>query len=298
VKVKLLILALLSVFAGICSAANPQVTLHITGAVTGDIVLEIYADKAPITAANFINYVRTGFYDDLIFHRVIKNFMIQGGGFDANFVKKTSGPMINNESYNRLSNLRGTIAMARTSEPHSATSEFFINHQDNLFLNFGYNNVVYDSYDEKTRKAYYLVGYCVFGKVLSGMNVVDAIAALSTSTQNTMTDVPVNDVIIHAAVTFDPGVCATYGQGDINGDCIVDLLDFMILAEHWLYGTIAADIDVDGKVNFDDFEILSSHWMAQNCVAPNWCAGADINKNGSVDTPDVIILAERWLNGA
>jgi cyclophilin family peptidyl-prolyl cis-trans isomerase len=287
VKFKLLILAILSVLVGVSSAANPQVTLHITGAVTGDIVLEIYADKAPITAANFLNYVRTGFYDGLIFHRVISGFMIQGGGYDPNLAKKTPGSEIINESYNGISNLRGTIAMARTPEPHSATSEFFINHADNLFLDYG--TVAYDNYDN----AYILVGYCVFGKVLSGMDIVDAIAALET----TDGDVPEEDVIIHAAVTLDPGVCALAGQGDINGDCTVDLLDFMILAQHWLYGKIAADIDVDGKVNFDDYAILSSHWMEQNCAAPNWCAGADINKNGAVDTPDILMLAERWLDG-
>lgn len=286
-KFKLLILAILSVFVGICSGANPQVTLHITGAVNGDIVLEIYADKAPVTAANFLNYVRTGFYDGLIFHRVISGFMIQGGGFDTNLVQKTPGAPIINESSNRLSNVSGTIAMARTVYADSATSQFFINQLDNTFLDYG--TVAYDTFTQ--------VGYCVFGMVLSGMDIVDAIAALPTSTQNGMEAVPDNDVIIHAAVTFDPGDCALAEQGDINGDCTVDLLDFLILSEHWLYGKIAADIDVDGKVNFDDYAILSAHWMEQDCAAPNWCAGADINKNGSVDTPDVIMFAERWMTG-
>jgi cyclophilin family peptidyl-prolyl cis-trans isomerase len=290
---------ILSVFVGICSAVNPQVTLHITGAVTGDIVLEIYADKAPVTAANFLTYVRTGFYDGLIFHRVLSGFMIQGGGFDPDLVQKTAGGEIKNESYNGLSNLRGTLAMARQIAPHTASSQFFINHADNLFLDYG--PVAYDNYDN----AYIMAGYCVFGKVLSGLDVVDAIALLTTKSDTgmvndepvNMDDVPEDDVIIHAVVTLDPGVCALAGQGDINGDCTVDLLDFMILAEHWLYGKIAADIDVDGKVNFDDYAILSSHWMEQNCAAPDWCAGADINKNGSVDAPDVLMLAERWLNG-
>jgi cyclophilin family peptidyl-prolyl cis-trans isomerase len=282
VKVKLLIFAILSVFAGICSAANPQVTLHITGAVTGDIVLEIYADKAPITAANFLNYVRTGFYDGLIFHRVVVTnyYIIQGGGFDANLNYRTPGDPIINESSNRLSNVRGTIAMARLPQADSATSQFFINVLDNPW---DYGSPVCGVAQ---------VGYCVFGNVLIGMDVVDAIAALKTTNE-----VPDNDVIIHANVTLEAPVCASALQGDINGDCTVDLLDFLILSEHWLYGKIAADIDVDGKVNFDDFEILSSHWMAQNCVAPNWCAGADINKNGSVDTPDLIMLAERWMDG-
>jgi cyclophilin family peptidyl-prolyl cis-trans isomerase len=278
---------MLSVFGGICSAANPQVTLHITGAVTGDIVLEIYADKAPITAANFLNYVRTGFYDDLIFHRVMSGFMIQGGGFDTNLNYKMPGAEILNESSNRLSNVRGTIAMARTIEADSATSQFFINHVDNTFLDYG--TVAYDSFTQ--------VGYCVFGKVLTGINVVDAIAVLPTSTQNTMQNVPVNDVVIHAAVTLDPGICALSGQGDINGDCIVDMLDFFILAEHWLYGKIAADIDIDGKVNLNDYSFFASHWMQQNCTVPNWCSGTDLNKNGTVDTPDILMLAQRWLEG-
>jgi peptidyl-prolyl cis-trans isomerase A (cyclophilin A) len=295
VKVKLLILALLSVIAGISSAANPQVTLHITGAVTGDIVLEIYADKAPITAANFLNYVRTGFYDDLIFHRVIKDFMVQGGGFDTNLVYKTPGLEIQNESSNRLSNVRGTIAMARTIDADSATSQFFINHADNANLDYG--SYAYDYHYNPPKAIAATVGYCVFGKVLSGMNVVDAIAALPTETVGTMQNVPVNDVIIHANVTLEAPVCASALQGDINGDCIVDLLDFMILAEHWLYGSIAADINVDGKVNFNDYSLFASHWMQQNCTAPNWCAGADLNKNGTVDTPDVLMLAERWMQG-
>jgi cyclophilin family peptidyl-prolyl cis-trans isomerase len=287
VKFKLLILLILSAFAGICSAVNPQVTLHITGAVTGDIVLEIYADKAPITAANFLNYVRTGFYDGLIFHRVVVTnyYVIQGGGFDANLNYRTPGDPIINESSNRLSNVRGTIAMARLPQADSATSQFFINQQNNTW---DYGSPVYGVAQ---------VGYCVFGRVISGMDVVDAIAALPTSTQNNMPNVPDDDVVIHANVTLEAPVCALAGQGDINGDCIVDLLDFMILAQHWLYGKIAADIDVDGKVNFDDYMILSSHWMEQNCAAPNWCAGTDINKNGLVDTPDVLMLAERWLTG-
>jgi len=289
-KNKLLILMMLSVFTGICSAANPQVTLYLSGAVTGDIVLEIYADKAPVTAANFLNYVRTGFYDGLIFHRVISGFMVQGGGFDANLVYKTAGSEIINESTNGLSNLRGTLAMARLTAPHTASSQFFINHVDNTFLDFG--AVAYNA-----GTAYYRAGYCVFGKVLSGLDIVDAIAVLPTSTQNEMDDVPDNDVIIHAVVTFDPSVCALTEQGDINGDCIVDLLDFLILAEHWLYGSIAADIDINGKINYDDYSMFASHWMQQSCIAPNWCAGTDFNKNGAVDTPDALMLAQRWLEG-
>lgn len=227
-KTKLLVFVLLSVFSGIGVAAYPRVTLHITGAVTGDIVLEIDTDKAPVTAANFINYVQTGFYNSLIFHRVISGFMIQGGGFDKNLVTKTTGPAIVSESYNGLSNLRGTIGMARTPDPHSATSEFFINHVDNTFLDdvplFYSGGYAYKRY-----------GYCVFGRVVSGMSVVDAIAALPTTTEGDMTDVPVNDVIIQtAAVTLNAPVCAAKPAGDVDGDCNVDLADFAMLAENWL----------------------------------------------------------------
>jgi cyclophilin family peptidyl-prolyl cis-trans isomerase len=225
---KLFILAILSVIAGVSSAANPQVTLHVSGAVSGDIVLEIYADKAPVTAANFINYVQGGFYNGLIFHRVISGFMIQGGGFDTNLVPKTPGSPIISESSNGLSNLRGTIAMARTTDPHSATAQFFINHVDNAFLDDV--PVFYSG-----GNAYKKYGYCVFGRVLSGMDVVDAIAALPTATENGMPNVPVNDVIIQSAtVTFNAPVCATKLEGDIDGDCNVDMADFFKLAQNWL----------------------------------------------------------------
>jgi cyclophilin family peptidyl-prolyl cis-trans isomerase len=219
----------LSVIAGISSAANPQVTLHISGAVSGDIVLEIYADKAPVTAANFISYVQSGFYNGLIFHRVMNNFMIQGGGFDASLTQKTPGAAIINESSNRLSNLRGTIVMARTSYADTATSQFFINLVNNTSLNYG--ALTYDNYYNVTAQ----VGYCVFGAVASGMNVVDAIAVLPTTTENGMSNVPVNDVIIQSAsVTFNAPICVTKLEGDVDGDCNVDMADFFKLAQNWL----------------------------------------------------------------
>jgi cyclophilin family peptidyl-prolyl cis-trans isomerase len=233
VKYKLLFLMMLSVFAGICSAANPQVTLHITGAVTGDIVLEIYADKAPVTAANFINYVQTGFYNGLIFHRVMSGFMIQGGGYDTNLVQKATGPAIINESSNRLSHVRGTIGMAKLFDADTATSQFFINHVDNAGLNYG--SWAYDIHYTPPKPIAVTVGYCVFGKVLNGMDVVDAIAALPTATENGMQYVPVTDVIIESAtVTSNAPVCATKLEGDIDGDCNVDFADFVKLAQHWL----------------------------------------------------------------
>jgi len=133
----------------------------------GDIILELYPDKAPVTVENFLSYVDDKFYDGTIFHRVISDFMIQGGGYTEDFTKKPSRSPIKNEANNGLKNERGTIAMARTNEPHSATNQFFINHIDNSFLD----------HTAKTEEGY---GYCVFGKVIQGMDVIDAIAAVPT----------------------------------------------------------------------------------------------------------------------
>ena len=244
-------------------AANPQVTIQVTGAVSGNIVLELYPDKAPITVSNFINYARSGFYDGLIFHRVISGFMIQGGGYDTNMVKKTSGPPIKNESSNGLSNLLGTIAMARTSEPHSATSEFFINHVDNLDLDYG--AIAYDNQNN----AYYKVGYCVFGQVISGMDVVNAIAGVNVVDQ--IDYVPVDDVIIqNATVTLEAPFCTEKLQGDADGDCDVDTEDLMKFAIQWLNpkceGCYTADISSDGEVDFADFAKMAANWLKCNSI--------------------------------
>jgi cyclophilin family peptidyl-prolyl cis-trans isomerase len=155
----------------------------------GDITMELYPDEVPVTVANFLNYVNDGFYDGLIFHRVIAGFVIQGGGYDQdlNHIAPTYPPIVN-ESSNGLSNLRGTIGMARTVEPDSATSQFYINHADNQLLDYGDTHA----------------GYCVFGRVIEGMNVVDIIAAVETYTLN---DWPVNDVIIQNA-TVVPEPCS------------------------------------------------------------------------------------------
>ena len=143
----------------------------------GDITLELYQDKAPVTVKNFLGYVDDKFYDGTIFHRVIKAFMIQGGGHTADMSKKpTKGP-IKNEADNGLNNERGTIAMARMPDPHSATAQFFINHVDNVNLNFS----------SKTDQGY---GYCVFGRVIAGMDVVDAIANVKIMTTRGMQNVP------------------------------------------------------------------------------------------------------------
>lgn len=225
------LIVLLGVLSGMAHAANPQVTLQISGAASGTIVLEIYADQAPITAANFISYVKRGFYNGLLFHRVISGFMIQGGGYTTSLVRKTATyPAITNESNNGLSNLTGTIAMARTAYANSATSEFFINAANNTFLDYG--SFTYDYYSGQPVAH---IGYCVFGKVLSGMSLVNAIAALPTTTENGLSNVPVNDVIIQSAtVTLNAPVCAEKLNGDLNSDCAVNLADFALMAQNWM----------------------------------------------------------------
>jgi len=152
----------------------------------GEITIELDAEKAPITVANFLNYVDKGFYDNTIFHRVINNFMIQGGGFDTNMNQKGTDAEIKNEADNGLSNDKYTIAMARTSAPHSASSQFFINVADNDFLNF-------------TAPSGSGWGYCVFGKVTAGAEVVDKIKQVATTSRRGHQDVPVENVIIERA---------------------------------------------------------------------------------------------------
>ena len=153
----------------------------------GDITLELNAEKAPITVANFLQYVESGYYDGVIFHRVIDGFMIQGGGFDANMKQKTSKAEIKNEADNGLGNDKYTVAMARTSIPDSASSQFFINVGNNEFLN----------HTAPTSSGW---GYCVFGKVVEGMDVVDKIRAVKTGSKAGHQDVPVEPEIINSAV--------------------------------------------------------------------------------------------------
>ncbi|HAT28354.1 MAG TPA: peptidylprolyl isomerase [Gammaproteobacteria bacterium] len=152
----------------------------------GSFTIELDLEKAPISAANFLQYAEDGFYDGTIFHRVIDNFMIQGGGFDAGMQEKANRECIENEADNGLQNLSGTLAMARTSDPHSATSQFFINISDNDFLN----------HRDKTDQGW---GYAVFGRVIDGMNVVDKIRNCETASAGGHQDVPVTEVIIESA---------------------------------------------------------------------------------------------------
>lgn len=152
----------------------------------GDIKLELNAEKAPKTVANFLEYVKSGHYNNCIFHRVINNFMIQGGGFAPGMEEKETNAPIENEADNGLANANGTVAMARTMEPHSASAQFFINVADNDFLN----------HQAKNSQGW---GYCVFGKVVEGMDVVEKIKSVATGTYGYHQDVPREDVVIESA---------------------------------------------------------------------------------------------------
>ena len=163
------------------------VTLHTN---FGDITLELNVEKAPATVANFAEYVRAGHYDNTIFHRVIDQFMIQGGGFSADMVEQETRAPIKNEADNGLVNSTGTIAMARTSDPHSASAQFFINVADNDFLNH-------------TAPTAHGWGYAVFGKVVNGMETVNKIKSVSTGNNGMHQDVPTEDVIINSAKITD-----------------------------------------------------------------------------------------------
>jgi peptidyl-prolyl cis-trans isomerase B (cyclophilin B) len=165
--------------------SNPQVELHIKD--KGVITLELDQDKAPKTVANFLDYVNNGHYNNTVFHRVIPGFMVQGGGFEPGMSQKPTGAEIQNEANNGLKNDTYTVAMARTSAPHSATAQFFINVADNSFLNH-------------TAPSAQGWGYAVFGKVVEGKEVVDKIKAVKTGRKGFHDDVPLEDVVIEKAV--------------------------------------------------------------------------------------------------
>ena len=152
----------------------------------GEIQIKLNTEQAPISSKNFLQYVENGFYNGTIFHRVIKNFMIQGGGMEAGMSQKATEEPIKNEANNGLSNMRGTIAMARTMEPHSATAQFFINVEDNTFLD----------HSSETPEGW---GYAVFGEVVAGMDVVDKIREAATTSRAGHQDVPVDDIVIESA---------------------------------------------------------------------------------------------------
>ena len=164
-----------------------MVTIHTT---FGDIKLALDAEKAPKTVANFLSYAGDGYYDGTIFHRVIDNFMIQGGGFDTDMQQQACGDPVDNEADNGLKNDFGTVAMARTTDPHSATAQFFINVKDNDFLN----------HSGKSMQGW---GYTVFGKVIEGSEVLDKIRAVATGSSNGHQDVPVDPIIIETVQIVD-----------------------------------------------------------------------------------------------
>ena len=185
-KKHLIAFALLASSALSALAANPMVELKTT---QGDIVVEVFADKAPKSADNFIQYVKDGFYNGTVFHRVIDGFMIQGGGFDADMKQKSTRAPIENEARNGLRNEVGTLAMARTADPHSASSQFFINLVANTAL------------DYPSRDGW---GYAVFGKVVKGLDVVETIAKLPTANRGFHQNVPVESVIVNSARVLEP----------------------------------------------------------------------------------------------
>lgn len=176
-----IVLMFLAISTGIFAAGNPVVLMNTS---MGDIEIELFNDKAPLTVANFLMYVDKGFYNGTIFHRVIGNFMIQGGGLTPGLIEKKTSSPVKNEAGNGISNKTGTVAMARTMDVHSATAQFFINVVDNPFLD----------YKSPTKDGF---GYCVFGKVIKGMDVVDKIRKVQTGNYGFFQDVPVKDVIIN-----------------------------------------------------------------------------------------------------
>lgn len=187
-KIKLLLSTLMLLTSiNVIAAANPQVRFETSH---GNFLVELYPEKAPKTVDNFLQYVNSGFYKGTIFHRVINNFMIQGGGFDQNMVKQPTNAPIINESDNGLVNDIGTLAMARTNDPNSATSQFFINLKYNQFLDFQLPTAQ-------------MIGYCVFGKVLLGMDVIREIGNSKTGFSNGHGDVPKTPVIINNVIIIE-----------------------------------------------------------------------------------------------
>jgi cyclophilin family peptidyl-prolyl cis-trans isomerase len=246
-----------------CASAqnNPEVVIETN---FGDIVVELFPDDAPIAVDNFLGYVNSGFYDGLVFHRVIYDFMIQGGGFyletgpDGDYIMYADPcePIVN-ESYNGLSNLRGTIAMARTGDPNSATSQFFINHADNLFLD---RDNAADGF-----------GYCVFGQVSEGMDVVDDIADANTYY--------VSPSFKHFPYNPSVDIYSAYVRHCTQTDC--------------------GDIIENGQIGRDDLAAMASNWLVSDCNSANgFCAGRDLDYNGTVDFRDFALLGRNWGNSS
>ena len=298
--------------------------------MSGDITIELYPGDAPVTVDNFLGYVNGGTYNGLVFHRILVDFMIQGGGYFYNNTDRKfypawslSDPIIN-ESYNGLSNVRGTISMARTDEPDSATSQFFINHDDNLFLD-----------RENAEDGY---GYCVFGAVEEGMDVVDTIAQIPVIEYEQTNPSFYSDGLPTSYVGMDqPYVlpCETSYCAALSGGIRIGFEDFAIFASHWLddcesVGSFCggADLDYSGSVDMvdlelflwhwaqsvghepqfsdlvinnvvdlDDLSALMDHWLETGCDESNdYCGGADINHDASVNLSDYSLFSANWLN--
>ncbi len=250
-----LILAVAATAGMNCASAqnNPVVVLETN---FGDIAIELFPDDAPITVDNFLGYVNAGFYDGLLFHRVIYDFMIQGGGFyiEGNYIMYAEpGDSIINESYNGLSNVRGTIAMARSSDPNSATSQFYINHRDNLFLD-----------RENASDGF---GYCVFGRVLTGMDVVDAIAQTPTYyVSPSFADFPYNPTV---------DIYRAYVRPCDQPEC--------------------GDVVEDGQIDRKDLAAMASHWLDNDCNSANrFCSGGDLDYSGCLDFFDYALFSSNW----
>ncbi len=172
-------------FATENNMSDTQTKVKLTTSL-GEVIIQLNTEKAPISSANFLTYVNEGFYNGTIFHRIIPDFMAQGGGFDTSFNQKAVHAPIKNEANNGLKNTRGTLAMARTNDPNSATAQFFINYKDNSFLN----------HTSQTSSGW---GYAVFGEVIEGMDVVDAMAKQATGNRGGHQDVPKTDIVIEKA---------------------------------------------------------------------------------------------------
>lgn len=246
------VLSVLLLMWSLCASGqiNPNVVIETN---FGDIVVELFPEDAPITVDNFLGYVNSGFYDGLIFHRVIENFMIQGGGYyfipPIIYYAQPGEPIIL-ESYNGLNNLSGTIAMARTSDPNSATSQFFINHADNPGLD-----------RENDEDGF---GYCVFGRVVSDMNVVDDIAQTNTVyVSSSLTHFPYNPTVdIYRAYVLS---CKSPSCSDFSGD---------------------------GEVTREDFVNFASNWLSNDCNSVNdFCGGTDLNYDGTCDFADFALFS-------
>ena len=226
----------------------------------GDIALELYADQAPITVENFLMYVNSGFYDGLLFHRIIADYIIQGGGYYYSngmpYPQPTQAPIVN-ESYNGLSNVRGTIAMARYSSPDSATSQFYINVLDN------------GEWLDRSQ-AWDGVGYCVFGRVISGMDVVDAIARTPTANIGAGFDYFPYPEIVYTEKVFVPEP-QYWISGDFNNDGIVNFTDFAILTSSF----VSIPYDPTGDTTENQDEISETNLQAIITFTQNWLSTTD-----------------------